>query len=92
MDHPTVTVTIHEGTMVAGKVTASGRGPVSAGAWSYTAAHLNDGTYTAQAAQSDEAGNVGTSAPVTFTVDTTPPAVTINAVPSPTKDTEPTLR
>ena len=40
-------------------------------------AHLADGTYTAQATQEDEAGNVGKSAAVTFTIDTTPPVVAI---------------
>jgi large repetitive protein len=90
VDHPTVTVTIHEGSLT-GKVVASGGVPVSAGAWSYESPHLADGTYTAQAAQSDEAGNVGTSSAVSFTVDTTPPAVTINPVTSPTDNATPTL-
>jgi major membrane immunogen (membrane-anchored lipoprotein) len=92
VDHPTVTVTIHEGSLT-GKVVASGGAPVSSGtgAWSYESPHLTDGTYTAQAAQSDEAGNVGTSSAVSFTVDTTPPAVTMNPVPSTTNNPEPTL-
>jgi len=44
--------------------------------WSATAAHLPDGVYTAEATQTnllDESG----SANVTFTVDTTPPQVTL---------------
>jgi hypothetical protein len=90
VDHPTVTVTIHEGSLT-GKVVASGGVPVSTGAWSYESPHLADGTYTAQAAQSDEAGNVGTSSAVSFTVDTTPPAVTITPVSSPTDNPTPTL-
>ncbi|MGO9762123.1 MAG: Ig-like domain-containing protein, partial [Solirubrobacteraceae bacterium] len=90
-DHPTVTVTIYEGVSVGGTVAASGGVPVSAGAWSYTTPHLADGTYTAQAAQSNEAGTVGTSDPVTFTIDTTPPAVSINPVSSPTNNATPTL-
>jgi hypothetical protein len=90
VDHQTVTVTIHEGSLT-GKVVASGGVPVSAGTWSYESPHLPDGTYTAQAAQSDEAGNVGTSSAVGFTVDTTPPAVTINPVTSPTNNATPTL-
>ncbi len=90
VDHPTVTVTIHEGSLT-GKVVASGGVPVSAGAWSYEAPHLADGTYTAQAAQSDEAGNVGTSSAASFTVDTTRPAVTMSSVTSPTNNATPTL-
>ncbi|HEX6651402.1 MAG TPA: Ig-like domain-containing protein [Thermoleophilaceae bacterium] len=44
------------------------------GSWSVTAPALGDGTYTARAEQSDAAGNLGVSAPSTFTVDTvTPP-------------------
>jgi hypothetical protein len=40
----------------------------SGGIWSATFAGLNPGTYTARAEQRDEAGNTGTSAPVTFTL------------------------
>ncbi len=90
-DEPTVTVTIYEGATVGGTVAASESVTASGAAWSYTAAHLTDGTYTAQASQSDDAGNLGRSAPVTFTVDTTPPVVTMNALASPTKNATPTL-
>ena len=47
------------------------------GAWSREAAPLGDGTYTARAEQTDSAGNLGLSAPVTFSVDTTAPDVAI---------------
>jgi len=40
---------------------------------------LTDGTYTAQAEQSDAAGNAGLSDPSTFTIDTTPPAITMTS-------------
>jgi len=45
----------------------------SNGAWSGTFGGLTPGTYTVRAEQSDEAGNVGFSEPVTFTVTTPPP-------------------
>ena len=91
-DNTTVAVTIYEGKAVGGKVAASGNVPVSVGAWSYTSSHLGDGIYTAQATQGDTAGNTGTSEPpVTFTVDTTPPEVSMNPVASPTNDATPTL-
>jgi hypothetical protein len=45
----------------------------SNGSWSATFGGLGPGTYTAQATQQDEAGNTGTSAPVTFAV-TAPPS------------------
>jgi Bacterial Ig-like domain len=46
---------------------------VSGGTWAATASTLADGTYTAQAEQSDASGNVGRSATSTFTVDTPDP-------------------
>lgn len=51
--------------------------PVSNGSWSATFGGLSPGTYTVRAEQSDGVGNLGMSAPVTFTVSTpaAPPAV-----------------
>jgi subtilisin-like proprotein convertase family protein len=46
----------------------------SSGAWSVTARSLADGPYTVVARQSDASGNVGTSAPSSFTVDTPDPS------------------
>jgi len=46
--------------------------PVVNGGWTETLA-LPPGTYTARAEQSDTAGNIGMSAPTTFTVTTPPP-------------------
>jgi Bacterial Ig-like domain len=76
-DESSVSVAIYDGTSVGGTLAASGSAQVKGGSWSYQAPHLPDGTYTARASQSDEAGNLGTSGAVTFTVDTTPPAMTI---------------
>src|ERR1700677_3392655 len=47
--------------------------------WGIDAAPLPDGSYTAEATAENEAKQVGTSPPVTFTVDTTPPSVSIAA-------------
>jgi len=44
-----------------------------AGTWSATFAGLGAGQYTVLARQSDEAGNAGSSAPQTFTVNAPPP-------------------
>jgi hypothetical protein len=52
---------------------------------------LQDGTYTAQATQSNLASEVGTSAPVTFTVDTAAPTVRLNAPASPSDDATPSF-
>jgi len=71
-----VTVAIHEGASLAGALVASGIVPAST-AWSYSVPHLPDGVYTAEASQGDEAGHTGTSGAVHFTVDTTPPKLTM---------------
>ncbi len=90
-DATTVTVRVYEGNAVGGTVAASGSANVVSGAWSLTPPHLADGTYTAQAEQTDAAENKGVSQPVTFTIDTAAPAVTIDAVPSPSNDSTPNL-
>jgi large repetitive protein len=91
-DEPTIVVTVYEGTTVGGTIAVpAGSVPRVGAAWSYTTPHLSDGTYTAQASQRDEAGNLGKSAPMTFTVDTTPPVVSIETLHSPTNNAEPTL-
>jgi hypothetical protein len=90
-DAGTVAVGIYAGTVVSGSPVASAHPSIGFGGWSYTPASLPDGTYTAQAFQEDEAGNVGASGAVTFTVDTAPPAVTLSAVGSPTGDATPSF-
>ncbi|HMC67819.1 MAG TPA: Ig-like domain-containing protein, partial [Mycobacteriales bacterium] len=74
-----VLVTVYEGGSPSGKVVLSETVSRSGSAWSYTTTHLSDGTYTAQVSQEDVAGNVGTSLERTFTIDTTPPAVSLSA-------------
>ncbi len=87
----TVIVTVYEGPTTAGAIASTGEANTEGAAWDYTPAELPDGTYTAQATQEDAAGNTGTSASVTFTIDTTPPTVSIEPVTSPTNDATPTL-
>ncbi len=86
-----VTVTIYKGAAAEGEIASTGEAATEGAAWSYSPTHLADGTYTAQATQHDEAGNTGTSTAVTFTIDTTPPKVSIDPVTSPTNDATPTL-
>ncbi|HEX3519333.1 MAG TPA: Ig-like domain-containing protein [Solirubrobacteraceae bacterium] len=92
-DVASVEVMIYEGTHASGTAAIKGAALLSGGSWTYTptSALANGSTYTAQAVQDDEAGNVGKSAPVTFTVDTTPPVVTVNSAAKWTKDSTPTL-
>ena len=85
-------VVVYQGGKAEGTVAAEGAASVSGGGkWTFKPPSLEDGTYTAHAIQSDEAGNVGTSAPVTFTVDTVAPAVTMLTPPAFTNDRTPTL-
>jgi large repetitive protein len=57
--------------------------------WSYTPGPLSNGSYQAQAEQSDQAGNTGASNTVTFTVKTQGPAVTLTALPPATNNPAP---
>jgi hypothetical protein len=91
-DAPSVTVAIYVGSTASGTAVASGTPSLGAGgAWSYAPGHFPDGTYTIQATQSDAAGNVGTSAARTFTVDTTKPKLSIGTVATPTNNSKPSF-
>jgi hypothetical protein len=81
-DVPAITVQLFAGSSIGAQpalealtVAASG------GGWSATVGGLAPGTYTVRAEQSDEAGNVGTSVPITFTV-TTPPGTAAHTPPN----------
>jgi hypothetical protein len=76
-DLQAVTVAIFKGTSVGPTSTVSGSASVSGSTWAFTPSTLPDGTYTAQAYQSDAPGNNGASAPVTFALDTVAPALSI---------------
>jgi uncharacterized protein (DUF2141 family) len=90
-DQATVNVKVHAGGSTAGSVVAEQAASVSGGKWSFTTPTLSDGTYTVQAVQHDAAGNVGEAAPVTFVVDSTPPSVSINTIPTPSKNLTPKI-
>ncbi|QGY30450.1 Ig-like domain-containing protein [Pantoea cypripedii] len=67
---PGTTVTISDGTTVLGTVTVN-----PDGSWSYTTPQLTDGNHSLTTTVTDAAGNTSpASAPIAFTVDTTPPA------------------
>jgi Bacterial Ig-like domain len=75
-DSQTVTVRIWPGSDASGsplQTRATSRDPVT-GAYAVSADTLPNGTYTARAEQSDAADNSGQSDPVTFTIDSSPPA------------------
>lgn len=77
-DTATATVRVYNGTTATGTPRQTVTAPITAGAWAVTSATLPQGTYTAQATQTDAAGNVGTSTS-TFTVDTAKPIVRITS-------------
>ncbi len=79
-DSATVTVRVYAGTAATGTPSQTLSTTAAGGAWSVAAgAPLTPGVHTAQAQQTDDAGNVGRSLASTFTVDTTPPAVTLTS-------------
>ena len=83
-DSTTITVQLYAGTSTEGQAPLEAVSvQASTGAWSAAFGGLTPGTYSARAEQRDDVGNVGLSAPTTFTVTApvTPPPVT---VPTPT--------
>jgi hypothetical protein len=84
-DLPMVTVNVYSGSAAAGSPVETLTTTASGGAWSAPASPaLSDGTYTAQAQQSDSDGNVGLSLATTFMVDTTtvPPTSSVSTPPA----------
>jgi hypothetical protein len=79
-DLPSVSLNIYEGSSVSGKLADKVPIPPSGASWAITGPGLANGTYTAQAEQNDDVGNVGKSTPVTFTIAMTSPAVTLNTL------------
>jgi len=95
-DTTQVTVEIFEGTRPEGNIVATATAQGTGGRWSsgQPTPALASGrrTFTAFATQTSEIGNAaGRSAAVTFVVDTEPPTVTLNPVPSPSNDTTPSF-
>jgi len=59
--------------------------------FTFTMAELDDGEYLVEVRATDIAGNVSPLASYAFTVDATPPSLTLNPFPSYTNDHTPTL-
>jgi len=73
-DLPAITIQLFAGSTIGSQAPLDGLTvQASGGSWSATFGGLSPGTYTARAEQLDQAGNVGMSAPVSFTVTTPPP-------------------
>ena len=89
-----VTVDVYEGSAAEGTVIRELQTPpFFVGGWFTESIEppLNDGTYTAQATQSNFASEIGVSAPITFTVDTAAPTVTLSPPESPSDNTAPSF-
>ena len=72
-------VTIWDGSVSVGSGTV-----LVGGAWTATAALTGDGAHNLTASVTDAAGNTGTSTPVLYMLDATPPVVTITSLGGPT--------
>jgi hypothetical protein len=81
-DLPEVTVRLFAGATTAGAPLPPVTVGTSGASWSATFGGLSPGTYTAEAEQSDDVGNVGHSEAVTFTL-TAPPVAAPATQPSP---------
>ena len=93
-DTTQVTVAIFAGPKAEGKELATATATPIGGSWTSGRATpaLDSGTFTALATQPSAIGNpVGKSTPVTFTVDTSPPTVTLNPLPSPSGNAAPSF-
>ena len=69
-DQPTITLKIWEGVVPSGTPIQVLTTTASGSSWSVTGSALSEGTYVARAEQSDSAGNLGLSAPHSFTIGT----------------------
>lgn len=85
----TVMVNVFQGTGTGGTRVREELAVPTGNAWGVQAPSLPDGTYTAVAQQG--ASEVGFSAEVTFRIDTTAPAVTLEPVPAATSDSTPSF-
>jgi hypothetical protein len=90
-DSASVAVRIRSGTAASGHVLQTLTATRSGASWAVDGSPpLDEGTYTAEAEQSDSAGNVDLSDPVTFTVDLTRPQTSLGSGPPVvTNDTTP---
>jgi hypothetical protein len=89
-DQSTVTVVIYQGSGTGGDVAQTLLANVVGGSYTVNANTLSSGTYTVQTNQLDAAGNSTASNTRTFTVDGTPPTVTVSSIAD-TKDTTPSF-
>jgi hypothetical protein len=79
LESGTVILRIYAGTVAEGNaVQKLPTGDLTGGNWTVHVARLEDGVYTAQASQTNAELQTGSSPPVTFTITTAAPTVTLN--------------
>src|SRR6185312_11165620 len=86
-------VNVYAGPSVSGSPTQTLNLTRSGGSWTTGSSgpQLEEGTYTLQAEQSDEAGNTRVSSPTTFTIKTKAPAVSLTPLTTPTNNPTPSF-
>jgi hypothetical protein len=93
-DASTVNIKIYSGATATGSPVATVTTAVNPTTGAYSGAPsspLTEGQYTAQVEQSDSAGNLGQSAPVSLRIDTSSPSLTALPLSSPTNDATPSI-
>src|SRR6185312_16204382 len=88
-DPSTVIVAIYAGSSASGTPEQKLEGHRIGSSWSTSELRLTNGVYTVRAGEFDAAGNHGQSEPVTFTVNSSAPSVTLNKLPDYTNNTQP---
>ena len=78
-DGTSITINIYPFPQTSGTPTQTATATRAGTTWTTTASSIAAGTYNAIATQSDQAGNVGTSGTVKFTVSTTPLLTNVNS-------------
>ncbi len=87
-----VILTIYRGSQQEGSAVATLSAVPKGENWTTTPTALPDGQYTAVARQQSAISNgAGSSAPVTFTIDTEPPTVTLQELPTPSANRMPSF-
>ncbi len=81
-DEPAITVHLFAGPSIGGAPVRSPTADAVGGSWSAVLEGLSPGTYTAQAEQRDDVGNIGRSGALTFTLAAAPPAASFKWIPA----------
>ena len=76
-DATSVTVRVYAGSAASGSPELTQSASITGGTWHVTTSALADGTHTVQATHTDDTSHTTLSAPITFSLDTTAPSVSV---------------